>query len=642
MTADGSDPRPRRFVRRLVILATCVLLASALAADADRVWQWDGVPRVVAFGDVHGAYDAVESLLRSTGVIDEEDRWVGGETHVVSLGDVVDRGPDSRRVLDLFMRLEQEAGRAGGAFHMLLGNHEVMNLVGDLRHVSREEFAAFASEEPEPARDAAWERFLNAREVDGETSVLRAEFDDRYPPGFFGFLDAFSSDGTYGRWLLDRLTVARVNETAFIHAGLSPIVAELGGAELNRLVTEQLRDYLAVIGGLERLGVLAPENSYADRDAVLRRALAMSSGQGTDEQLRALAERYAATSAYMAFLQDGPLWYRGTAAHSEEVERPILYSGLAALNADRVVLGHTPTPDARILPRFDGRVLLIDTGMLSAVYRGRASALILEAGDATAFYPDDGTSVELAAPTAASAAAMPAEDAMTDEELEDFLATAEIVEVEEVGTGVTRPLRVTLLKGDTRLRAVFKSGDTFTGRVSDPRSLSSINLTDRWTYDVAAYRLDRMLGMGMVPVAIRRTVEGKDGALQVWVEDAIDEKDRREQGLGPADPARLEGQLATMYTFDVLIYNEDRHAGNMLYTRPDWTLHLIDHSRSFRTKSSRPDALRKVDLAPPPTLVDAMRVLDKKELREVMDDLLHPVQITAMLKRRDRILKDLP
>ena len=98
---------------------------------------------MVAFADVHGAYDELVALLRSQGLVDGSLRWSGADTQLVSLGDLLDRGPDSRRVLDLLMRLEGEARTAGGAVHVLLGNHEVMNIVGDLRYVSAGEYAAF-------------------------------------------------------------------------------------------------------------------------------------------------------------------------------------------------------------------------------------------------------------------------------------------------------------------------------------------------------------------------------------------------------------------------------------------------------------------------------------------------------------------
>ncbi len=97
--------------------------------------QFPGVERVVAFADVHGAYTELVTLLRETGIVDAQDHWAAGRAHVVSLGDLLDRGADSRKVMDLLMRLQDEAAAAGGQLHVVLGNHEAMNVLGDLRYV---------------------------------------------------------------------------------------------------------------------------------------------------------------------------------------------------------------------------------------------------------------------------------------------------------------------------------------------------------------------------------------------------------------------------------------------------------------------------------------------------------------------------
>ena len=106
-------------------------------------------PRVVAIGDVHGAYEGFLSILRLAGIVNEKGRWAGGKAHLVQTGDLLDRGKDTRKVLDLVMRLEGEAKKAGGRVHALLGNHEVMNVLGDLRYVNAEEYEAFRTPDTE-------------------------------------------------------------------------------------------------------------------------------------------------------------------------------------------------------------------------------------------------------------------------------------------------------------------------------------------------------------------------------------------------------------------------------------------------------------------------------------------------------------
>ena len=103
---------------------------------AEPACEFDRIERVVAVGDVHGAYDAFVGILRTAGLIDERQRWVGSKAHLVQTGDVVDRGPDSRKALDLLEKLQGDARKAGGAVHPLIGNHEAMRLLGDMRYVS--------------------------------------------------------------------------------------------------------------------------------------------------------------------------------------------------------------------------------------------------------------------------------------------------------------------------------------------------------------------------------------------------------------------------------------------------------------------------------------------------------------------------
>src|SRR5262245_39148669 len=95
---------------------------------------------VTAIGDVHGDLKTFRALLLKLGLIDGEERWAGGETHLVQTGDLLDRGPGSRQVLDLLMRLQEEAPASGGQVVVVLGNHEAMNVYGDLRYATREEF----------------------------------------------------------------------------------------------------------------------------------------------------------------------------------------------------------------------------------------------------------------------------------------------------------------------------------------------------------------------------------------------------------------------------------------------------------------------------------------------------------------------
>ncbi len=334
-------------------LVALLALLVAGAARADR-WAFDDVERVVAVGDVHGACDGLKSVLRGTGIIDERNHWRGGKAHLVSLGDLLDRGPASRCAMDLLMALEREAPRAGGAVHVVLGNHEVMVVTGDRRYVSEAEYAAFGSD---PQR------------------ALRA------------YVRAFSREGRYGRWLLEHPVIVRINDTVFLHGGASPFMQQLSGPALNRRIRQELRLYLNAVADLERLGTVEAVDDMSVRaDKVAARLAQEDLRRGE----RALLEHYQALERALLFHPQAPFWYRGTARNNTAEEQAIVDEVLTVLGARRMVLGHTPTADHRIHSRFGGEVLLIDTGMLASVYEGRASAVELTGAGVRVYYADEG------------------------------------------------------------------------------------------------------------------------------------------------------------------------------------------------------------------------------------------------------------
>src|SRR5579864_4282595 len=137
----------KRAASTVVLILALAGLALARSTPQQGPGVWSGVERIVAVGDVHGDYDQLEAVLKTAGLIDAQGNWAGGKTHLVQTGDILDRGPDSRKCMDLLMRLEKQAEEAGGYVHALIGNHEAMNVYGDLRYTSPGEFAAFRDEE---------------------------------------------------------------------------------------------------------------------------------------------------------------------------------------------------------------------------------------------------------------------------------------------------------------------------------------------------------------------------------------------------------------------------------------------------------------------------------------------------------------
>lgn len=607
---------------RMISTALVLCLTSLPATGSGD--RFSDVPRVVAMGDIHGEYQKLTRMLSKADMVDAELNWDAGAAHLVMTGDMVDRGPDSRRVLDLLMRLQEEARGAGGRVHVLLGNHETMWLTGDYRYTSKADYRSFADDETEAMREAARERF----EIMKEQGRVEGDFDSQFPPGTLALRKALAPDGRYGSWLMDQPAMVVVNDTAFIHAGLSEEYAGASAAELNRRVREELETRIGAWQTLSKAGILAPEYPLLNAARALEPHLEDGAFDPHSREVRSAAETVVGATESLIFDPAGPFWYRGNAVCNELAESAVLNQALKGLNADNLVISHTSTPNQQITKRLDGRLIRIETG-------DRPSALVLEGDNRHALYDDR----DEPSPVAVDDSHPLSRSGMSPEDIETFLTEAEIVSKEDVGAGVTNPQRVTLEHEGSRMRAIFK---TVYAPPHSPTGMSDrrlIDLSDRHTYDLAAYRLDRLLGLGMVPPAVERRIGQVTGTLQYWVEDATNDRERRQQDIEPEAQCPLDKAYALLELFDRLIYNTDRTQENILYT-PDWRVALIDHTRAFRTRTGIPDNVREVSLDKAPAFAKRLERLDHSKLKRELGEFLDTRQIRAILKRRDEMLAE--
>ncbi|MCU0254582.1 MAG: hypothetical protein MUE47_08610, partial [Acidobacteria bacterium] len=525
--------------------------------------------------------------------------------------------------------------------HVLLGNHEVMNLVGDLRYVPKAGYTAFAEAAPSKERDAALARFMrNSGAESGPEGVL-LQFDEAFPPGYFERRRAFAPDGPYGRWLLSKSFILVIDDVAYVHGGLPPSIASEDPEALNRQLMREIRTYIEARQTLVDAGLLDPETSFVESFQKVGQKVEQAEAAGTPlpEASAQAAETLLASAGAYAFNNENPFWYRGTSLNPEPQELPTFDAALAKLGAKAAVVGHTTTPGGRVTSRFGGRLLRADTGMLSAVYRGRGAAVIAQGGAIKVFYPAEPGDTTAVAETREEVRPVVAQG-MPDAALEAFLKTAQVTKTEDIGSGITRPKRLTLQKDGLTRRAAFKYVDESYDSTVRVAGKLEMQFNDRYVYDVAAYKLDRLLDMNMVPVAVERTVDGTAGAVQDWIENAIDEGRRVSEKLEPYDAESFKKQTQVMRVFDALIYNADRNQGNILYTPGDWKLHLIDHTRAFRLSTGRPPGLVDVPLEIAPGLREKLAALNETQLKQAMGGLLSNAQIGAVLKRRDKLLAE--
>jgi hypothetical protein len=221
-------------------------------------------------------------------------------------------------------------------------------------------------------------------------------------------------------------------------------------------------------------------------------------------------------------------------------------------------------------------------------------------------------------------------------EVEEALRTANIVKVKDLGTGITKPLKFTLDTGKFQFAAVFKTVDERKSGLTKLATSVEMDFKDSWMFEVAAYELDKLLGLNMVPVTVERTYNGKKGSLQLWVEDAITEKARKEKNLQALDVKEWNQQIFKVRVFDNLIYNIDRNLGNLLITS-DWKIYMIDHSRCFKNLDILMHAGDMSSFSR--SLLDSLKKLDEKNVKEHCGKYLTGIEIKMMLKRRDQILE---
>lgn len=327
---------------RVVGAALAFALAAAFSGAGARAAQ---APPIIAVGDLHGDYEAYSAILSEAGLIDAKGKWSGGDAILVQLGDVPDRGPDTKKIIEHLMKLEKQATRKGGRVEALIGNHEAMNVTGDLRYVTPEEYAAFATRKSAQTREAYFKKnfatlaeFYRKKDPAMTDEAVKAAFEKDVPLGRLEHRIAWSAAGKFGAWIASHDAVLQVGDTLFVHGGLGAAYAASSPGEIN---------------------------------AQVRAALAAGGGPILEDEA-------------------GPLWHRGFAEESAEGEADLVAT-LAAYGATRIVVGHTPQLEG-VKALYGGRVIAADTGASKAYGGTRSFVRIDETG---VYANDDGRTKKL-------------------------------------------------------------------------------------------------------------------------------------------------------------------------------------------------------------------------------------------------------
>ena len=371
---------------RCVRILVLVLLLPGLAYAEPAGSLAETHQTIIAVGDVHNDFDDFVAILSRVGLTDKQNHWAGGQSTFIQVGDLLDRGPKPRDVLDLMMALEKEAPQAGGRVVSLLGNHEMMNIMGDLRYVVPVNYASFVDGNSAERQKAAYNEYVQWRaghgpllaELTPPLELTEAEWMARHPLGFVEQRQAFAPEGKYGEWLRRHSAVAEVEGVIFLHGGIHPSLSNTKLEAINDRVRSEISTFDSLKQYFQNEKLILPFFNFQEINAVLQAELnaELKSRVSPSKERQAKIKEFSSLADWFSVRADGPLWFRGYDTWSEEEGAPQVSKVLGAYKAAHVVVGHTVQKTGRIRPRFGNKVFLIDTGMLSSYYPGgRPSAL---------------------------------------------------------------------------------------------------------------------------------------------------------------------------------------------------------------------------------------------------------------------------
>ncbi len=647
----------RRATRFFYIILSFVLLMTVSCASVPKSGTaLHNHDRIIAIGDVHGSYSGLVSIMKEASLINNENRWIGGKALMVQTGDLLDRGSEVHKVLDLLMNLQDDAEAAGGKVVVIMGNHEAMNIFGSRHDVNPKAYADFAGPDSEKTQHQAFERwkalFGTSESPDGKDAETRQQdWLIRHPPGFVEYTQSMGPGGRYGKWLRNLPVMFRYGGTVFYHAGISPEYRDMPLPDIHRTVIHEINTFDENKSYLMNLGIVEQWFNMTEIMAVVDSIIASAESEKLPDSLRDALPHLKEIKTFFdgiyntspLMIDEGPLWFRGLANWSDERIDSYLPEWLNKNDAWRMVVSHTPRAEGRIQSRLDGAVFIIDTGMETGYYKGgRASALeirndevtaVYEAGERRQFPPPEITYGQDYVWTDPEGIPLPFD---TLDDILEFLMNADPIRSETIFTGVNRPKKVLLKKGELEANAAFRHQS----QVLSPTEVSGDYFRDSYKGEIAAFEINRLLGLNNMPPTVYRAVNDREGTLQLWAEGTTSEK-----GLGkddtPPDVLSWNKQKWDMRVFDNLINNIDRNQTNLLIDS-NWRLILIDHTRCFAISYSLPEPEKIVRCSR--GLWYNLRHLDEAVVRDRLSPFLSRREIDDVINRRDllvRLIQDL-
>jgi hypothetical protein len=303
-----------RILLRMWLVLSCSIPSLSAWADERATLPADGIPfqfeahgRIVAIGDIHGNFDGMLTILRNRQLVDVAGEWIGGNAHVVFLGDLNGKGKDTRLVMDFIIRLSEQAHASGGMVHSLIGNHEARHISGDLSTTTRGEVADFQDFEPTDRAEVLYEmeKFKGAK---------RSEV---------AFVSAIQGETKYAKWFRQRNQYIRIGNAetgyfGFVHAGLRRWMSGRE-AEINSTTRRWIEYYQGV-------GPKPPKSTH-----------------------------------WTLVSENSPSW--DTRLPTEDLKSKHIDDILSGFGIKNLIIGHQPTSSGNIETIYDAKIVMADTGI---------------------------------------------------------------------------------------------------------------------------------------------------------------------------------------------------------------------------------------------------------------------------------------
>lgn len=595
----------KKATKTIILGLLIISLFVPLHADSKQC-VWKDVEKIIAIGDIHGDFDNFVMILKRAKVVDDKLNWIAGKTHLVQTGDILDRGDNAKDVFDLIKRLEIEAEEAGGKVHMLLGNHEEMNITATAfrqpTYVTPKQFQSFLPDDFRTKKEAEFRKQLQ------KISNAESNSDPTFTETFLDtkwrklsedkniqrlYVNTFNEN--YGKWLIEHNAVIKINDTIFAHGGISERYSSWPLLKINETLRKELDVY---------------------RLAIKR---------GIDPRIR----------REILYMPDSPLWDRDLALKDETIYQKTVDKILENLEATNMVIAHTPPSGSAVVPqsasdpfvnRFSKKIYIIDTG-IADIYHGVLSFLVIEKGKEPEM--DAWIKEAYAEETPFERTkTLPKEESRED--VEYYLSTAAIINVtKEAVPGRTAAWKIDLDDGVSKRRAFFKP-------INDPRPAQ---LAESYKYELAAYALDKLLGFNKIPPVIEKEIEGSKGSLQIRVEDCTPLDDLQRTETTPPDSQAFANALEEINVFENLVYKERDELDDILIHEESWSVFRVDFSQAFEPS---PELIPGQEITRcSKALYQNLQKLSDEVIKARLKYYLNDEEMSALLTRKALIIQTL-